>query len=72
MERIDPVTESATHKKLTRSSRYLFFDLGVRRFASQEGSRLGINRLVELFDHFCGLEVRVVHWLCTCKSYYAM
>lgn len=30
-ERIEPLTESRTRKKLTKSSRYLFFDLGARR-----------------------------------------
>ena len=39
-ERIDPLSESRTRKKLTKSPRYLFFDLGVRRAAAEEGRRL--------------------------------
>ena len=34
------MTESRTRKKLTKSARYLFFDLGVRRAAAEEAPRL--------------------------------
>lgn len=56
-ERIDPITQSLTRKKLTKSSKYIFFDLGVRRLAANEGTKLGPNRLAELFENFCGLEL---------------
>jgi uncharacterized protein len=56
-ERIDPITQSTTRKKLTKSSKYLFFDLGVRRLAANEGSQLGRERLAELFEYFCGIEL---------------
>src|SRR5207249_8621651 len=56
-ERIEPITRSVTRKKLTRSSRYLLFDLGVRRLCSGEGSRLGRERLGELFEQMDGLEL---------------
>ncbi len=36
VDRVDPLTESARRNKLVRSSRYLFFDLGVRRLAAGE------------------------------------
>ena len=36
-ERIEPLTQSKTRKKLTRSDKYLFFDLGVRRLAAGKG-----------------------------------
>jgi uncharacterized protein len=55
--RIDPHSQSATRKKLTKSSKFLFFDLGVRRLAAKEGVKLGKNRLGELFEHYVGLEI---------------
>lgn len=57
VERIDPLSESSSRKKLTKSSKYLFFDLGVRRLAANEGSRLGESRIGELFENFVGLEI---------------
>ena len=57
IQRIDPYSVSATRKKLTKSSKYLFFDLGVRRLAAKEGPKLGKNRLGELFEHYVGIEL---------------
>jgi uncharacterized protein len=57
MDRVDPITKSATRKKLTKSSRFLFFDLGVRRVAAGEGYRLSNQRLGELFEQYVGLEL---------------
>ncbi|MEN0060418.1 MAG: AAA family ATPase, partial [Bdellovibrio sp.] len=57
VSRIDPFTTSSTRKKLTKSSRYLFFDLGVRRVAAKEGAQLGKPRLGELFEQYVGLEL---------------
>lgn len=56
-ERIAPLSESRTRKKLTRSSRWLFFDLGVRRLAADEGTRLPRERLGFLFEQYIGLEL---------------
>jgi len=56
-ERIDPLTRSVTRKKLTKSSRYLVFDLGVRRLCAREGTRPGRERLGHLFEQFVGLEL---------------
>ena len=56
-ERIEPITYSATRKKLTKSCRYLFFDLGIRRVSAKEGQELGEKRLGELFEQFVGLEL---------------
>jgi predicted AAA+ superfamily ATPase len=56
-ERIEPLSESRTRKKLTRSPRYLFFDLGVRRAAAEEGPRPGVRVLGSLFEQFVGLEL---------------
>jgi len=56
-ERVDPLTRSRTRKKLTKSSRYLIFDLGVRRLCANEGTRLHRDRLGQLFEQFVGLEL---------------
>ncbi len=55
--RIDPLTHSATRKKLSKSSKYLFFDLGVRRIAAREGTELPRETLGLLFEQFIGLEL---------------
>ncbi|MBI4597657.1 MAG: ATP-binding protein [Candidatus Omnitrophica bacterium] len=61
-ERIEPLTHSATRKKLTKSEKYLFFDLGVRRLAAREGSRPSRETFGRLFEQFVGLElVRCAH-----------
>lgn len=57
VERIDPLTRSKTRKKLTKSSKYLFFDLGVRRVAAREGIKLPRDRFGNLFEQFVGLEL---------------
>lgn len=56
-ERVEPITRSVTRKKLTKSSRFLFFDLGVRRLAAGEGTQPHPSRMGELFEQFVGLEV---------------
>ena len=56
-ERIEAVSESRTRKKLTKSPRYLFFDLGVRRAAADEGPRQPARVLGALFEQFVGLEL---------------
>lgn len=56
-ERVDPLTQSKTRKKLTRSSRYLIFDMGVRRLCAGEGARLSATRMGQLFEQFVGLEL---------------
>ncbi|MBI1873850.1 MAG: ATP-binding protein [Acidobacteria bacterium] len=56
-ERVDPVTHSVSRKKLTKASRYLLFDLGVRRLAAREGPGPHPTRLGELFEQFVGIEL---------------
>ena len=56
-ERVDPLSRSRTRKKLTKSSRYLIFDLGVRRLCANEGTRPHRDRLGQLFEQFVGLEL---------------
>ncbi len=59
-ERVEPFTQSATRKKLTRSPRMLFFDLGVRRLAAHEGPRLPREKMGMLFEQWVGLEI--IRW----------
>jgi len=61
VERIDPYLKNASRKKLTKSSRYLFFDLGVRRILAQEASRFNPSRKGQLFEHFIGNEI--IKWI---------
>jgi predicted AAA+ superfamily ATPase len=56
-DRIDPYLKNATRKKLTKASRYLFYDLGVRRVAAKEGSTFLPDRTGKLFEQFVGMEL---------------
>jgi predicted AAA+ superfamily ATPase len=61
-ERIDPISQSTTRKKLTKSSKYIMFDLGVRRICSNEGPKLSNVRYGQLFEQYVGLElIRYAH-----------
>lgn len=53
-----PYTKSTTRKRLTKSSKYLFFDLGVRRIAAKEGSELSNTTMGHLFEQYVGLELQ--------------
>ncbi len=55
-ERIEPLTQSTTRKKLLKSPRYLFFDLGVRRSCAREGPKLNREHLGKIFEQWVGLE----------------
>ena len=57
VERVEPLTQSKTRKKLTKSEKFLFFDLGVRRLAAREGTKLSRDTLGKLFEQFIGLEL---------------
>lgn len=56
-ERVEPLTKSRVRKKLTKSCKYLFFDLGVRRLAAKEGIKLPRDKFGHLFEQFVGLEL---------------
>ena len=56
-ERIEPLTQSKTRKKLTKSERYLFFDLGIRRLAAREGTKPSRDTMGKVFEQFIGLEL---------------
>ena len=55
--RIDPITNGHTKRRMIRSPKYLFFDLGVRRACANEGIRLPQKYLGHLFEHFVGNEL---------------
>lgn len=57
VERIEPLTRSRTRRKLTKSHKYLFFDLGVRRIAAGEGVRPPREQRGVLFEQAVGLEL---------------
>lgn len=56
-ERVEPISESRTRKKLTKSCKYLFFDLGIRRFCAREGNQLPRETMGNLLEQFVGLEL---------------
>jgi uncharacterized protein len=56
-ERVEPLTQSKTRKKLTKSEKFLFFDLGVRRLAAHEGIKLSRDTMGRIFEQFIGLEL---------------
>jgi len=60
-ERVEPITQSATRKKLTKACRYLIFDLGVRRLGARAGIETHPDRLGPLFEQWIGLEL--IRWL---------
>ncbi|MFZ5802117.1 MAG: ATP-binding protein [Candidatus Omnitrophota bacterium] len=57
VERVEPLTKSKTRKKLTKSCKYIFFDLGVRRIAAREGIRPPREQWGSFFEQFIGLEL---------------
>lgn len=59
-ERIEPYTQSESRKRLTKSPKYLFFDLGLRRLAAREHSALPQKYLGNLLEQFIGLEL--IRW----------
>lgn len=57
VERVEPYLKTKTRRKLTKSQKYIFFDLGVRRLAAYEGRRLPAEQMGHLFEQFIGLEL---------------
>jgi predicted AAA+ superfamily ATPase len=57
-ERIEPLVETKTRRKLTKTAKYLFFDLGVRRICAEEGRQLPNAYMGNLFEQWVGLELR--------------
>jgi len=58
VERFDPITESHTRKRLTKASKYIVFDMGVRRLGALEGPSLSQESMGNLFEQWVGLELK--------------
>ncbi|MEI8054713.1 MAG: AAA family ATPase [bacterium] len=57
-ERIEPFAKcSSARRRLVKSCKYLFFDLGVRRVAAREGTKPSNTAMGQLFEQFIGLEL---------------
>lgn len=56
-DRIESITQSSSRQRLTKADKYLFFDLGVKRICSREGSQLSEKTLADLFEQFVGMEL---------------
>jgi len=56
-ERIEPFTQSKIRRRLIKTPKYLFFDLGIRCFAAAEGINPPLEHLGRLFEQFVGLEL---------------
>lgn len=56
-ERIEPLTKSSVQRKLTKTCKYIIFDLGVRRLAAREGTQPSRETYGKLFEQFIGLEI---------------
>jgi predicted AAA+ superfamily ATPase len=59
--RIEPYSNSRTRKKLIKSPKYLFFDLGLRRLVAQDPNILPESYMGPLFEQFVGLEI--MRWI---------
>ncbi|OGT66126.1 MAG: hypothetical protein A3J38_03800 [Gammaproteobacteria bacterium RIFCSPHIGHO2_12_FULL_45_9] len=58
---ISPIVD-ASRRKLTKASKYLFFDLGVKRLCAKEGQKLSQRTQAALFEQFIGMELlRYLH-----------
>lgn len=55
--RIEPITYSTSRRRLIKSPKYLFFDLGVRRACTNEGIQLPEKYLSHLFEQYVGIEL---------------
>src|SRR3989338_3755617 len=56
-QRIDPIIKSISHRRLIKSPKYLFFDLGVKRVCANEGIKLSSRQLGSMFEQFVGIEL---------------
>jgi uncharacterized protein len=57
VNRVEPVTSCTSRRRLSKSPKYLFFDMGVRRVAAGEGLRLPQKYYDSLFEQFIGIEL---------------
>ncbi len=57
VDRIEPLTITNSRRRLAKTSKYIFFDLGVRRVAAGEGINPPEKYFGQLFEQFVGLEI---------------
>jgi len=57
VSRIDPLTNAHTKRRLVKSPKYLFFDLGVRRACAGDGIGMPRKLMANLFEHYVGNEL---------------
>lgn len=57
IEKVEPLLATKTRRKLIKSSKYLLYDLGVRRIAVHEGRLLAPEQMGKLFEQYVGLEL---------------
>ncbi len=57
VDKILPIANSSSRRRLSKAPKYLFFDLGVRRICAKEGSRLSETSLGMYFEQFVGIEL---------------
>lgn len=56
-ERVEPITQSETRKRLVKTAKYLLFDLGIRRVSSKLSTKLPNELMGHLFEEYIGLEL---------------
>ena len=56
-QRLDPISHSQTKRRLIKSPKYLFFDLGIRRACANEGIGLPIKIMSDLFEQYIGMQL---------------
>ncbi len=54
---VNPITKTETKRRLIKSPKHLFFDLGVRRACANEGIKLPKRLMAHLFEHYVGNEL---------------
>lgn len=54
---VNPITKSEIKRRLIKSPKHLFFDLGVRRACANEGIHLSKRLMAHLFEHYVGNEL---------------
>lgn len=58
VDRVTPITRDHSRRRLTKSDKHLFFDLGVRRVCANEGLQLPDSIMGNLFEQFIGMELQ--------------
>ena len=56
-ERIEPIIKSKIRRKLSKTQKYILYDLGVRRVAAREGRSLSREQMGHLLEQYIGLEI---------------